>query len=188
MTAQNETEAEQGLRLFKQNVWPAWTEQRRMQGGIVISMETQLNIQCAAALDSAAGIDLLILDPRKGLFGMALRTQYWGKSFGTFIIRKTINGGGHTEYEKRLRAIESGGQYLSPWFTCQSYYSDRTKCTFLGVAIAKTAEIIMAIKEGRCTENKTDNATFYIVDYGEIESINIIPGTLPPEAAPHGAL
>ncbi len=90
------------------------------------------------------------------------------KGFKTHTIRLERASGSPTEFEKRLTAIEK--EYDFPVYTIQSYISAREEGSLLSIAIAKTRDLILFIKNGKQKRdfeigNVEDNgaASFYYV-------------------------
>lgn len=155
-----------GADVFEALVKPRLLE---VMGGKIIDVESRGD-PLSHSLDTLAGIDLLHVDPRCGVRGIARRVQYTDRCHRSFTVRKSRDTGQATEYDKRLFALEHG--YLYPEFTLQCYVT-RDKRTLLGFGIAQTAAILRAIQSGFCRERHTKpdevgQATFYVVDWAAL--------------------
>lgn len=125
-------------------------------------------------LDTLCGTDWLqVYEKRKLVQGVATRTQTIRngyKPYNSFTIRKEIESGNATEYQKRLYAIEHGGVF--PYLTIQIYASESEE--LLSVGIARTSDIMDYINKGYAAENKTGNgllrpATFYVCKWDNMK-------------------
>lgn len=74
-------------------------------------------------LDTHCGIDALHVFGGQ-IRGLALRVQ-WGEDYRTFTVRYRKASGAETEYEKRMRAIDSALGALYPYLTIQAYLDNR---------------------------------------------------------------
>jgi hypothetical protein len=136
-------------------------------GGRASLVEEVSQSAFAKDLDRLAGIDVWHIKDDSGMRGIASRIQWGDRAFDTFTIRKSRDTGAKTEFAKRKEAIESG-QWLYPDLTIQAYISmDRTK--LLSCGIAKTRDIIEMIDSGFAGTNRTDNASFYYLDWSVFE-------------------
>ena len=135
--------------------------------GTFYSIEGHLkdNNELQQVLDFA-GIDYMYAE--NGLVkGLAMRIQK-GKCWDTFTIRKSRYSGTETEFEKRKFAIENYGIY--PYFTVQAYIEDDK---LSGLAICKTKDLWDMILKNRCyTVKCSDNASFYIVKWSDMERLD----------------
>lgn len=139
-----------------------------LQGEFAI-VEGVTEDRMAQVLDQSAGIDLWFFNTKQGVRGMASRIQFQEKNWRTFTIRKALESGARTEYEKRKYAIDN--EWLYPVLTLQGYLNGANQV--LGFAIAKTADIIWMIERGRYTINHTGQqqlgqAEFYVVAWDEM--------------------
>jgi len=141
--------------------------------GQVIPVEAVTADEMRRYLDTLAGIDLWLIEERKGISGLASRVQWGPSAYNSFTIRETRYTGAETELSKRLRAIRSGGRYIYPYWTCQAYITDRpirengrlkSQGKLLSVGVALTEDICTLIIHGQC-ERRTnpDGNTFAAV-------------------------
>ena len=145
-----------------QNLLPGWT---------ISVVEGNDDNEICALLDMNCGIDYL-LHRSSLVFGLASRVQY-GKNWRTFTIRQMRETAVKTEYEKRKSAIAVGG--IVPKYDMQMYV-DRDKEEILGLAIAKTADIIEFIERGYAEEkftgiNQVGRAKFYVCDWDRMKDL-----------------
>lgn len=136
-------------------------------GGRIEIVEGVTTYDMASRLDMLAGIDLWHYDEH-GIYGIASRIQF-GKCYGTFTIRKEVESGAKTEYEKRKYAIQYG--LLYPKLTFQGYVEGDV---IQGFAIARTKDIIWMIDHGYCYVSHTGadqkgQASFYVVKWHDIK-------------------
>lgn len=127
-------------------VWPAI--EKACGGGQLRHTESS-DHQTDKDLDMQAGIDGYQLQTDKGMRGIASRVQYlpdprieWELQHTgyTFTIRLARQSGATTEYEKRLRAIQSDGGYLLPHLWVHAYVSQ--DCSrLLSVAVVRTKDL-----------------------------------------------
>lgn len=122
----------------------------------------------ASSLDTYSGIDVWRINPKdKTVKGVASRIQRSDICWATFTVRHERESGSETEYSKRLRAIKNGEIY--PNLTYQAYISvDGEK--FLGLAIARTADIFSFIEKEKPALKKTGKnqigqASFFVVKW-----------------------
>jgi len=149
---------------FLSLVWPVIAE--KCGGGSIKPVEL-MDDEISKDLDVLCGIDIWQTVSGSGCRGIASRVQFGDKNWRTFTIRKSRDSGARTEYEKRREAILSGGKYIFPYLTCQAYVSN---CgNLIGCGLAKTASIINAIEEGRAYVNRTDNASFFVLRFCDID-------------------
>lgn len=153
-------------RLFIDQVWPLLHE--HIGKGDLLQMEGRPDIELAQLLDMRAGIDGWQLTKEGGLRGIAARVQKGEKAWNTFTIRKSRKSGSETEYAKRRRAIidESGETY--PHLTIHAY-ALTNEGPILSVGIAKTCDIIAFIDCGLAQTRATDNADFYVCQWGKMK-------------------
>jgi len=116
-------------------------------------------------LDARAGCDYIVVEDL-GIRGMAVRVQYTDAPFDTFTIRASRDSGVMTEFQKRQYAIKNN--YMSPAYTMQAYVS-ADKSHLISGAIAMTSDIIAAIESGNCHTESTYNASFYVINFNDIE-------------------
>lgn len=122
-----------------------------------------INEEVAKVVDRATGIDYLCLY-KYGVVGLASRIQE-GNNWATFTVRAERYNGTVTEFEKRTKALEDG--YMMPLYTMQAYITDKE----ISIGVCKTEELYKYVKSGRCERRSTSNADFYVVRWGEIQTI-----------------
>ena len=108
---------------FSRVVWPALAP--KLGGGEIVPIEAVSHDGFNKELDTLAGIDAwLVRRSKAAICGVASRVQ-WGRAWNTFTIRISRPSGASTEYEKRLRAIDSRDHgLLYPHYTIQGYVED----------------------------------------------------------------
>ena len=156
-------------RCFCDLVWPVIGNY--CGGGIIRPVEILRDNEIAADLDHLCGIDVWQRIDGVGCRGIASRVQFGNRNWRTFTIRQARDSGGKTEYQKRMEAIHSGGQFLYPYLTVQAY-ADTTGKQLLGCAVASTDEIFKAISDNRYTIRRTSNASFYVIKYEDVYKCN----------------
>lgn len=103
----------------------------------------------ATHLDTQCGIDCIVIGGNTGISrGVGCRFQIdnpgrWREKFRTFTFRKERDTGTMTEFEKRRRAIETGGLY--PYWTLHGYIDPESEAIDR-MAVAKTEDIIWFIE------------------------------------------
>ncbi len=158
---------EWSARVFTQQIWPIM--RLVYHDSELIHIETIKDSELAKKFDQLSGIDAWQIHNDTNIRGIASRVQKppkWssnGYPYNTFTIRKSRDTGTKTEYEKRLYAINSSDGWIYPYLTVQAYVN--AKGRLLSFATARTVEVIQAITEGRCLENRTNNAEFYAVEW-----------------------
>jgi hypothetical protein len=126
------------------------------------------------AFDYKAGIDLIQVK-NEGLCGVANRVQWVpvaGRLWNSFTIRMSRASGAKTEYEKRMAAVMSNGQYLYPYLTIQAFVQEpRRSGPLLSVAVAKTTDILQAAWDDTAPEkdNKQDGNKFKAVFWQDMK-------------------
>lgn len=144
-------------RAFERLVWPialSWAG-----GGDLLQMENVMDSNFARILDMKAGIDGWQIH-QDGMRGIASRIQQGNKAWNTFTVRMARDSGAITEYEKRVKAIETG-KYIYPYLTIQAYVQTWDG-PVLSIGMAMTKEIVSFIQLGLHKLNKTSNAQFAI--------------------------
>lgn len=146
---------------FENLVWPVIKE--NIGGGELITLESVNMDQDLTAkyLDLRCGADYLQVIDGEGTRILASRVQQSFKNWRSFTIRKERATGTTTEYEKLVNALNMGGAIM-PYYTVQAYVD---KESVIGVGVAKTEDIIDAIKAGKFEErtNPQDGNLFYAV-------------------------
>jgi len=131
---------------FQRVVWPVvapWCGGGRLQ-----PVEGTTDHAFARALDLLAGIDGFQIVDGRGIRGIASRVQYRNSPYSSFTIRTRPSGGGETEFDKRVRALEDRqGAWLLPKFTVQAYVSRRRTGDLLYVCMVDTADLFRFILE-----------------------------------------
>ena len=137
--------------------------------GEIISIESTTQEHLAKQMDMTSGIDAWVIKTDEGITGLASRIQWINSSlpFNTFTIRQSRYTGAKTEYEKRLYAINSDGEFIYPHLTCQAYITRRQDGDLISLAIAKTVDIFRMIADGHCwlRSNPEDNNEFMCVSW-----------------------
>ena len=150
---------------FEKLIWPIilpW-----IGGGDLLRMENIKDSNFARLLDMKAGIDGWQIRG-DGMTGIASRIQQGWKAWDTFTIRMSRTSGAITEYEKRLKAIETG-EYIYPYLTIQAYIKTWSG-PVLSVGMAKTSDIITFIKRGLHTIKPTTNAEFAVCPWDKMKN------------------
>lgn len=127
---------------FVKIVWPFIASAEGIGGGQIIPVEAVSPDDFAGELDILAGVDAWqIVQNKKGMRGIASRVQ-WGGDYKSFTIRYSTPSGAETEFQKRLRAIQSPDEgYLFPHLTVQAFL-DKQGGKILSVAAIPTRHII----------------------------------------------
>ena len=156
---------------FLRVVYPKLIELKFIEGEI-IPIESNVAERLMRQFDILAGIDIWQLQTGKGIRGIANRIQWCQKAWNTFTIRKLRVSGTETEYEKRKRAMQDEG-WLYPYFTIQSYITERRKGDLIALAIAKTEDILYMIEQKYCWENinPQDGNTFICVSWDKMHEM-----------------
>lgn len=128
--------------------------------GYGIPVEGKTDDDLAKKLDQLAGIDIFNVDGDV-TYGVASRIQTVrdGKAWDTFTVRKRRDSGAATEYEKRLKALDSNG-ILFPRLTYQAYVSANTGGRLISMAVCLTEELINLCKEGHAGTRHTGARQF----------------------------
>ena len=161
---------------FRRLVLPV-IESEQLLGGQIVSIEeatAEDGMDFVRNMDNLAGIDLVRLTPM-GMSGIANRLQWVsnGMPYDSFTIRLSRTTGAMTEYEKRKKAIESGGRFLYPHITIQSYVTEpRRGGCLLSFAIALTRDIIQLCETATVKTNPQDGNEFYIVWWRQLQNTN----------------
>lgn len=131
----------------------------KLISGKIHSVENQEN-GLLTLFDVLSGVDY-VREDNHGLQGVAARVQ-WGNAWNTFTIRSKRHTGTKTELEKRIEQIESG--YIYPTFTMQAYFDNRQKNNLLSIAIIKTLDLYLFVKNNpdKVYKNKSDNDFIYV--------------------------
>jgi len=162
---------------FMNTVYPKLVELNFISGEI-ISVEGNANDYLKALLDKQASIDVLLVKTNTGVIGIASRVQWYeptkprGFPFNSFTIRMHRATGARTEYEKLTNALSANGKYFYPYYTCQSYITERRTGELVSLAIAKTEDIYRIINLGysKSMVNSFDNNTFEVVYWDVMQS------------------
>ncbi|MBA7543402.1 hypothetical protein ES705_35733 [subsurface metagenome] len=113
-----------------------------------------------------SGIDIWQVENKNGIIGIANRIEWTDKDWASFTIRKKLESGYETEYQKRVRALKSNGKYIYPYIAIQSYIErPRRQGKLISMGMGHTKDIIKMIDEGRCKirTNPKDKTEFYAV-------------------------
>ena len=151
-------------RQYEEYIKPVWPMMIRGYG---IPVEGKTDDDLANKLDQLAGIDIFNVDGDV-TYGVASRIQT-GRAWNTFTVRKRRDSGAKTEYEKRLKAINSNG-ILFPRITYQAYVSADTGGRLLSMAVCLTKELITLCKNGYAKTRHTGSgqvggAEFFYIDW-----------------------
>lgn len=145
--------------LFVEQVWPIIKP--FLDNGELMSMEGRPDIELAKQLDMKAGIDGWQIH-KDGIRGIASRIQESKRLWDTFTIRLSRDSGAITEFEKRLKAIESPDRgWIYPALTVQAYAATK-KGPILSCGITNTKDLIQYIKSGLHYTRRTSNASFAV--------------------------
>ena len=145
--------------------------QKLLPGWTLSVVEGISDNKICTLLDLDCGIDYL-LHRESFVFGLASRVQY-GKNWRTFTIRKMRESATKTEYEKRKSAIAVEG--IIPKYDMQLYVDSNNE-EILGLAIAKTKDLIEFIECGYAEEkatgmDKIGQAKFYICSWDKLKEL-----------------
>lgn len=161
-------------------------------GGRNVSVEARTESELADELDQTAGIDAWNIKSNDVVRGVGSRIQYLSTSrlstpADTFTVRKERQSGVKTEYEKRLRAIQSGGVY--PHWTTQGYLTE-PEGELLSLACVRTKDLILHIKNGErgrdddyTVVEPAGRASFYVVDWRTLQDVGVGVRTTKPYKA-----
>ena len=170
---------------FLRLVYPKLKELNFLAGEVVPT-ETVTSDQMVEAFDQLAGIDAWIIKDNIGITGLASRIQWYEPErhpffpFNSFTIRKSRYTGAKTEYEKRTAAINSKGEFLFPYLTCQAYIVERRTGDLISMAIARTVDIFQMIIRNRYEQRKNrDGNYFYAVFWEGMKVYNLPIKTWP---------
>ena len=136
-----------------------------LNGGKILRVEGKAEEVCKA-LDIVCGTDYIYVYPDKHhAWGMACRVQKYDRA--NFTIRKAVESGAQTEFDKRRLAISKGGIY--PFLTMQMFVDDDAH-VIRRIGIAKTIDIIDALDKGMGIEKKVTRddggkSTFLYVEW-----------------------
>lgn len=142
--------------------------------GKVISVEAVTTEEITRYLDMLAGIDLWLIEKKKGITGLGSRVQWGPHPYNSFTVREKRYTGVETELSKRLRAIRSGGRYLYPYWSCQAYITERptrlngglkSQGSLLSVGVARTEDICRLIVHGQCERQPNPNGNTFAIVY-----------------------
>ena len=159
--------------------------QSMLGGGVIVPVETVTDKYFTEELDTLAGIDAWqIENNRQGLRGIASRVQWGERAWNTFTIRKKTIGGGRTEYEKRLFAIQHEREgYIYPSITIQAYL-DILHGKLLSAGIIHTTDLFELLEAGHYQTriNPKDGNEFVFIDWPLIIGYGIEMHIWPKEA------
>ena len=127
---------------FYNIVWPNISQIAFVGGGQLRLVEAVADKDFKDELDLLAGIDAWQVQyAPSAIRGIASRVQ-WGEARRTFTIRTRSVGGGETEFEKRIRAIENvDNGHLFPHLTIQAYL-DNKGGNFICAAAIRTIDLM----------------------------------------------
>ncbi len=181
MRAQVAESLARSQRDFLELVWPQIS--RGCGGGDIIPVESVSDSGFAATLDLSAGIDAwqTLTDATAGtvLRGIASRVQWGDHAWDTFTVRRTVASGRPTEYDKRLAALTEDRGYLYPHLTVQAYIDNDV---LLSVGVARTRQVIEAVRSDNWRDNPQDGSTFYYVAFSAVPDIKYWPAAVPAHA------
>lgn len=144
--------------------------------GEVISVEAVTTEKITRYLDMLAGIDLWLIEEKKGITGLGSRIQWGASAYNSFTIRESRYTGAETELSKRLRAIQSAGRYLYPYWSCQAYITERparvngqliSRGDLLSVGVARTEDLCTLIVRGECERRPNPDGNIFAVVWWE---------------------
>lgn len=145
--------------------------------GQVIPVEAVTADKMRGYLDMLAGIDLWLIEEKRGITGLGSRIQWGMSAYNSFTIRETRRTGVETELDKRLRAIRSGGRYLYPYWSCQAYITQRpiredghiiSQGQLLSVGVARTEDICNLVIHGQCERRLNPDGNKFAVVFWQI--------------------
>jgi hypothetical protein len=155
-------------------VWPQISH--NCGGGDIIPVESVSDSGFASTLDLSAGIDAwqTLDDTTAGtvLRGIASRVQWGDRAWDTFTVRRSVASGRQTEYAKRLAALNEDRGYLYPHLTVQAYIDGDV---LLSVGVARTRQVIEAVRSDKWRPNRADGSTFYYVAFRSVADIKCWP-------------
>lgn len=124
-------------------------------------------------LDVVAGIDYWHLDTARGqMFGLAVRIQDGVKhNRPNFTVRKTLTSGNATEYDKRVRQMQSGA--IRPMWACQAYIDFGRWCLLRGAVAPQDKLIELAPRIGYELVNREDGNTFLSVAWSGLKQCGV---------------
>ncbi|HVY79875.1 MAG TPA: hypothetical protein VG994_02745 [Steroidobacteraceae bacterium] len=140
---------EKSAKAFADIVWP---EIRDLCGGGSVRYVENSAHETDRNLDMLAGIDAYQILDGKGVRGIASRVQKSERSWDTFTIRyeRQSAAGFDTEYKKRLAAIRSRGELLTPYLAVQAYVSLDWSALH-ALAVVRVADLFEFAEDERLT-------------------------------------
>lgn len=164
------------IRDFSSIVLPKLKEIGLIKGELIPIETVTTHKDLIKWFDLLSGVDIWQIIEDQGIRGIANRIQWGKKAWDTFTIRKHRHTQTKTEYVKRKEAINSGGSLLYPYYTIQSYISERRTGELLSTAIAKTDDIIKMCDSGhwqvRERTTKSDGNIFVAVPWSLMKASN----------------
>jgi hypothetical protein len=127
---------------FVHTVWPQLKATPLIKGGEIRPVEAVAAKAFKDELDLLAGIDAWhVHHAPTAVRGIASRVQ-WGSCHDSFTVRTRVPSGSETEFQKRLRAIQSRDEgHLYPHLTIQAYLQQR-RGALLAAAVIRTQDLI----------------------------------------------
>lgn len=130
-------------------------------------------------LDNCAGIDAWQVTAQGDMWGWAWRAQSMTntyRAYETYTVRYRRESGRETEWHKRDRALDGGGQ--SPIYTAQVYGRDKDGA-FLGGSACRTRDLYLYIREHRAElrskRNPEDGTVFLVVPWAAVPCVAHVP-------------
>jgi hypothetical protein len=119
--------------------------------------------------DCVGGVDYWVVERGAGMVSIASRVQTYDKT--TFTVRYSRGTGNDTEYQKRMRQLNS--HYELPTYTVQAYV-DATLRALRNVAAVKTSSLYEYIATGTPGEDwplipSNENEFFFPVSWSELQ-------------------
>jgi len=119
--------------------------------------------------DCVGGIDYWVVEHGAGMVSIASRVQTYDKS--TFTVRYSRRTGNDTEYQKRMRQLNS--HYELPTYTVQAYV-DTTLRALRNAAAVRTSSFYEYLTTGTPGEDwplkrSNENEYFFAVSWSELQ-------------------
>lgn len=154
-------------RLFEEVVWD---EIKHWFGksGELYNMESS-DAPVSDKFDRVGGVDFWVFDSSGGMLSIASRVQTYDRE--TFTVRYSRSSGSDTEYQKRMRQMNGGGEL--PTYTVQAYV-DETLGVLRNAAAVRTEELYGYLQQGRVGRDwslidSDENEEFFAVDWSELD-------------------
>lgn len=153
---------------FKRIVWPQIQEWFGDNPNLIKTEDDEDRLR--TAFDRVAGVDFWVVEKNEGMMSIASRVQTYDKT--TFTIRYQRSSGNDTEYQKRIKQLNSDHEL--PTYTVQAYI-DPTLEVLRNAAACKTRSLYEYISDGTPGEDwrliGSDEAElFFPVRWSELDS------------------